>query len=78
MTTISVRLPKNYHNRLRALSSLEGVSINHFITLAIGEKLSAIDTESYITERAERSSREKFEMALNKVRDSKPDPKDAI
>jgi hypothetical protein len=78
MSTISLRLPKNYHKRLQALSDAEGVSINQLITLAIGEKLSAIDTEEYIQKRASLGSRMKFESVLNKIQDIPAEEKDVL
>ncbi len=78
MTTISLRLPANYHKRLSVLSSAEGISINQLITLAVGEKLSAIDTEGYIQDRAKLASRSKFDSVLSKVQDNKPEDQDVL
>lgn len=78
MTTISLRLPKNYHQRLEEISSKQGISINQFITNTIGEKLSALDTEDYLQTRANRASRAKYDAVLSKVKSVKPDKRDAI
>jgi hypothetical protein len=78
MTRISVRLPTGYHKRLLELSSQEGISINLLITLAIGEKLSALDTEVYIQERANRANRINFEKVLNEVHNGKPEENDSL
>ena len=44
----------------------------------IAENLSALMTESYLSERAKRSSREKYEAILAKVSDVKPEAYDKI
>jgi len=72
MSAISVRLPNRYHRRLRELAKSDGVSINQFIAMAVGEKISAIDTEIYLAERAKRGDRQKFLDALDKVSDNQP------
>jgi len=39
---------------MRRVSEAEGVALNQFINVAVAEKLSAIKTEEYFRERAER------------------------
>jgi hypothetical protein len=73
MSAISIRLPQRYHRRLRELAKQEGVSINQLITLAVGEKISALDTESYLLERGNRGDRQKFLAALDKVASIPPE-----
>lgn len=67
MSTISLRLPDSLHKRVRKLAQQESVSINQLITLALAEKLSALTTEEYLTERAKRGGRKKFLRAMAKV-----------
>jgi len=78
MTTISLRIPKNYHQRLDEVSSKQGISINQLITNAIGEKLSALDTEDYIQMRANRASRHDFDEVMSKVKSVNPDKRDTL
>jgi hypothetical protein len=78
MTTISLRLPNNYHQRLVEVSSQQGISINQLITNAIGEKLSTLDTEDYIQTRANRASRDDFNEAMSKVKSVKSDNRDTL
>jgi hypothetical protein len=56
----------------------ESVSINQLITLALAEKLSALMTEEYLEERAERGSRKTFERAMAKVRKVKLEKHDRL
>ena len=48
MSTISLRLPNSLHKGVRELAKKEDVSINHLITTAVAEKLSALMTVEYL------------------------------
>ena len=78
MSTMSVRLPDSIHQRLRDLARRERVSINQLITTAVAEKLSALDTEEYLQQRAKRASRGRFQEVLRKVPDVLPVPGDEL
>lgn len=72
MSTLSLRLPESLHAELVKLAKSEGVSLNQLIATAAAEKLSALKTEEYLQERAERSSLRKARAALAKVPDAPP------
>lgn len=76
MSAINVRLPESLHEFVRELAKRDKVSINQFILLAISEKVSALTTEDYIKQRAERGDRAKFEAILSKVPNVPPDEED--
>jgi hypothetical protein len=78
MSTISLRLPASLHKTVRELAKKEDVSINQLITTALAEKLSALMTVDYLEERAKRGSRRKFERAMVKVKDVKPEDRDEL
>ena len=78
MSALSLRLPKSMHQHLRDLARREGVSLNQFITLAIAEKMAALDTIDYIRTRSERSSREKLLAGLAKAPDVEPEEADRM
>lgn len=78
MKTIRVRLPSSVHDRLRQLASREGVSMNQLVATAVAEKVSAIEAEEYLAERAARGDRAAFEAALGRVPDVDPDPGDEM
>lgn len=67
MSTISVRLPDSLHQRIKSLSKKEHVSMNQLIALAVAEKISVLETEDYLNERAARANEEKFLAVLAKV-----------
>jgi predicted transcriptional regulator len=78
MSRITLRLPDSLHRRVRELAEEDNISINQFIALALAEKVSALDTETYLTERAKRGSKEKFQRAMAKVADREPEEFDKL
>ncbi|MFL5343004.1 MAG: PIN domain-containing protein [Gemmataceae bacterium] len=78
VSTISLRLPESLHAKAREVAEQEQVSLNQFITQALAEKLSALLTEEYLSERAKRGSRKAFRAALAKVADVEPDAEDQL
>lgn len=52
--------------------------MNQLISSAVAEKLSAIDTERYLSERASRASVSKFRRILSKVPKVSPEPGDEL
>ena len=73
MSTLSLRLPNSIHRHAKRLAEEEGISVNQLISLAVAEKLSAIDTDRYLATRASRASVSKFRRVLSKVPASAPD-----
>jgi predicted DNA-binding ribbon-helix-helix protein len=78
MSALSIRLPDSLHKKIKEIAQRDNVSINQMITLAVAEKLSALETEDYLSQRASRASRVKFRKALGKVPNRKPHPQDQI
>ncbi len=78
MTVLSLRLPESLHRKLAELAEQEGISINQLINSAIAEKMAALLTEEYLSERAKRGSRRKFASALSKAPDAEPRETDLI
>ena len=76
MSALSLRLPNSLHNRVKALSIKDHVSINQFVSSAVAEKISALDTEEYIQQRAQRASRSKFLRAMARIPNVKPAKED--
>ena len=72
MTTLSLRLPDSYHTMVKEITTKDNLSINQFIISAVAEKISALETQNYLEERAERGSRDKFMAILSKAPDVEP------
>ena len=73
MSTLSLRLPESLHRQVKELAREEGISINQFVATAVAEKMSALLTEEYLSKRARRGSRERYDAALAEVPDVEPD-----
>ena len=69
MAAVSLRLPDSIYAFAKELSLQDSVSLNQFIATAVAEKVSALNTESYLNKRASEVSKEKFLKALSKVVD---------
>lgn len=78
MSAVTVRLPDSLHQHLRKAAKTDGVSVNQFISLAVAEKLSALQTYDLIARRAHRGSRKAFLEALASIPDAPPEPGDEI
>lgn len=78
MSTLSLRLPNSLHDRVRKLAESEGVSINQFISTAVAEKMSALMTDEYLAERANRGGRALFEAALSRIPDAPAQEDDSL
>lgn len=78
MSAINVRLPDSLHKMAKEVATKDHISLNQFITSAIAEKISALTTESYLDERANRGSQVKFRQALAKVPDVEPEEFDRL
>lgn len=78
MSTLSLRLPNSLHERIRRLAEAEGISINQFIATAVAEKMAALLTDEYLSQRADRGSQSKFRRALERVPDRPEDPGDEL
>ena len=78
MSALSLRLPASIHRRLGEVAQKEGVSINQLVNSAVAEKMAALLTEQYLTERAKRGSRARFAAALAKVPKGEPESNDRL
>lgn len=78
MSTLSVRLPESLHRAAKDLAKKEHVSINQLFTLAIAEKLSALETDTYLSERSKRGDRSRYLKVLNGAPDVEPKDEDKL
>jgi hypothetical protein len=76
MSILSLRLPESLHRKVRELAAKESISINQFITTAVAEKMAALLTEEYLTERARRADPAAVDRIFARVPDVPPLPGD--
>ena len=67
MGILRVRLSDALYKRVRFLAEQEGISINSLIYTAVRQRLSALDTETLLLERARKGSSAAFLGLLAKV-----------
>lgn len=72
MSAISLRLPESLHKTARKIAQEEDISLNQLIATALAEKISALKTETYLSERANRGSRKRFDAVLKKAAKREP------
>jgi uncharacterized protein (DUF1778 family) len=78
MSTITVRLPKSLHAKIKELAQAEGISMNQFLVLAAAEKMAALVTEDYLTREAQQGKRADFEKVLQAVPQVEPEDYDRL
>ena len=78
MSQIALRLPDSLHQYAKQLAARDDASLNQFIVTAVAEKISALNTEAFFQERAQRSSQKRGLAALAKVRQVAPQDGDAL
>jgi hypothetical protein len=78
MSTLSIQLPNSILEHAKRLARDEGVSINQLASSALAEKLSALDAERYLNERAQRGQQVDIEAILAKIPAVEPEPYDRL
>jgi len=73
MSTLSLRLPNSLHDEVKLLAKKEGISINQFISSAVGEKMSSLLTEEYLVSRSKKGNLNEFLSAMSKIPDVEPE-----
>jgi hypothetical protein len=66
-SNVALRLQESLLDEARRVSEAEGVALNQFINVAVAEKLSALRTEEYFRERAERGNVAKAKRILKRA-----------
>jgi hypothetical protein len=70
-TTYPLRLPRSLKEAVKRLSREDGTSINQFVATAVAEKISALETARYFTDRKARANFQAFDKIM-KRRGGKP------
>lgn len=78
MSTLKVNIPDSIYKSVQELAQKDNISVEQFIATALAEKISALMNESYLQERGNRGSREKYESVLAKVPDIEPEEYDKL
>jgi len=74
----SLRLQPSLKAAVERFVSVEGTSLNQFINVAVAEKLSALETETFFRDRAKAASREKYFEFPDGAGDAAPSDGDVL
>ncbi len=69
MSTLSIRIPNSVHEAVKGFAAEDNISINQFISSAIMEKITALETENYLEKRAAKADKNAFKTMLDLVPD---------
>ena len=78
LSTYPLRLPTSLKSAVAEISRADGTSINQFVTTAVAEKVSAMRTAEFFTERASRADIEAARRLLSRSGGQAPDPEDRL
>ena len=65
-STYPLRLPTSLKKEVARLARRDGASVNQFIALAVAEKVSALETETFFKERGRLSDMDEFKKILRR------------
>jgi predicted DNA-binding protein len=71
-----LRLPHSLKQGVSRMAKRNGTSVNHFITVAIAEKIAAMEAGDFFAERIKRADFETFRALLNRSGGEPPRPGD--
>ncbi|MBM4025951.1 MAG: carboxypeptidase M32 [Planctomycetes bacterium] len=78
MSKLTLELPESFQRRAARLAALEGMSFEHFVALAVAEKLSALESVELLRREVAGAKREDFERYLAAVPDVPPAENDRL
>ncbi len=72
MSTFALRLPDSLYAHAKQLAEQDQASLNQFITVAVAEKVSALQTAEFFAQRAGQSKAGDLARLLAKVKGREP------
>lgn len=78
MSPLNINVPDSILQKARELAQRDGISLDQFVSSAIGEKVTALLTEDYLKQRAAKGSLEEFRRILDNAPDVEPEEHDRL
>lgn len=78
MSPLNINVPDSILQKARELAQRDGISLDQFVSSAIGEKVTALLTEDYLKQRAAKGNLEEFRRILEKAPDVQPEEHDRL
>ena len=76
--TYPLRLPRSLKEAVEQMSKQDGTSINQFVTTAVAEKISALQTARFFQDRRARADFKAFDRIMQRRRGKPPRPGDEM
>ena len=77
--SVPVKLPPSLGNAARKLAEEDGVSLNQWVSLAVAQKISSVETaEAFFKRRTQGAEQVDFLEILRSAPDRTPDPGDEL
>ena len=77
-STYPLRLPNSIKAEVVRRAKADGTSLNQFVATAVAEKLAAMNTATFFTERRERADFDAFDRLMQRQGGEPPQPDDLI
>ena len=74
----ALRLPRSLKTKVEQLAAQDGTSVNQFITMAVAEKISAMETAQFFTERKKQADFDAFNQIMTRSGGEPPCPGDEL
>jgi hypothetical protein len=77
--TIPVKLPQSLGNAARKLAEEDGLTLNQWVSIAVAEKISSVETaQAFFKRRSQGADQVDFLEILRSAPDRAPDPGDEL
>jgi hypothetical protein len=76
--TYPLRLPRFLQEAVANVAQREGTTIDQFIAIAVAEKLSALDTQTFFEERRQKADFAAFDRIMSRSTGEPPRPGDEM
>ena len=77
-STYPLRLPRSIKAEVERLAKQDGISVNQFIATAVAEKLTAMNTATFFSDRRARADFAAFDKLMRRKGGEVPGPDDTI
>ena len=78
LSTYPLRLPKSLKDKVAKVAKRDGSSMNQFITIAVAEKISVLETEQFFLNKMNEADMDAFRSLLSRSGGEPPRPGDEL
>lgn len=78
MSTLTISIPDSVRNRIEFFAGKDGVSVEHYVSTVLAQRIAVADADSVVQKRAKQGSPERLLELLAAAPDVQPEPHDRI